>query len=290
MRRAHTFIIAFILLLQGACSPNQEDNQSIDFQNISIITAGSTVSEVVCALGFCNQIIATDLTSSYPSQLQALPSIGYRNQIKAEGLLSLGPDLILAEEGYITADVVAQIKSAGIRYLEFEKPTTLDGTRKIIRDIAALLSAEKEKEQALQTLDSDLVALKKLLDESDTRPRVAFVLARGPETVFIAGEGTFAANIIAMAGATSVGKGFQDFVPLSPEAISQMDPSHIILFESGLESLGGMEGLGKVHGIGQSTAYQNGSIIAMDGNFLSSFGPRLGEAALELAKQLHTEN
>ena len=61
-------------------------------------------------LGLGDRIIATDRTSTYPEKMQSLPSIGYRNQIKAEGILSLAPDIILAEEDYLSDDVLDQLK------------------------------------------------------------------------------------------------------------------------------------------------------------------------------------
>lgn len=65
-------------------------------------------------LGFGDQIIATDITSTYPASMQQLPSIGYRNQIKAEGILAQAPDLVLIEEGYLNPDVVEQLKAAQV--------------------------------------------------------------------------------------------------------------------------------------------------------------------------------
>ena len=40
-----------------------------------IITAGSVITETVCALGDCDKIIASDRTSLYP-EIRNLPSIG----------------------------------------------------------------------------------------------------------------------------------------------------------------------------------------------------------------------
>jgi iron complex transport system substrate-binding protein len=45
-------------------------------------------------------------------------------------------------------------------------------------------------------------------------------------------------------------------------------------------------GLLKVPGIANTNAGRNRKIIAMDGQLLTGFGPRLGKAALELAKRV----
>jgi iron complex transport system substrate-binding protein len=95
------FLLVFLIVGTSACQKASENQTANEFK---IITAGGTISEIVYELGFGDHIIATDITSTYPSSLQSLPSIGYRNQIKAEGILALGPDLLLAEEGYLSEE------------------------------------------------------------------------------------------------------------------------------------------------------------------------------------------
>jgi iron complex transport system substrate-binding protein len=241
----------------------------------------------VHALGWGDQIIATDITSTYPPQMQELPSIGYRNQIKAEGILAMGPEMIVAESGYLTPDVVQQLQSAGIAYHEFPKPTSLEGTRQLITALGALLEASEQAASIVAGLDADLDKLQEFLAGKDAKPRVGFVLTRGPETVFLAGENTFAYSIIRLAGGEPAGQGFEDFVPLTPEALSQMNPEHLLFFESGLELLGGKEGLSAVQGMSQTTAYKEGNVLALDGHYLSGFGPRVAQAALEIAEFIH---
>src|SRR5690348_15282780 len=84
-------------------------------KEIRIVTAGSAMTETVCALGDCNKIIASDRTSLYPPQIQSLPSIGYRSNISGEGVISLKPNLVIAEAGYVDDAALQQIRSAGIR-------------------------------------------------------------------------------------------------------------------------------------------------------------------------------
>ena len=73
----------FLLLNLISCATGEK--KSIELSEggrpQKIITAGGTITEIVYSLGFGDQIIATDRTSTYPKEMQALPSIGYRNQI-----------------------------------------------------------------------------------------------------------------------------------------------------------------------------------------------------------------
>ena len=64
------------------------------------------------------------------------------------------------------------------------------------------------------------------------------------------------------------------------------NPDVILLFTSGLESMGGLTGLLKVPGVAQTNAGRNRHIVEMDGQLLTGFGPRLGVAALELNQKI----
>src|SRR5688572_1287254 len=91
------------------------------FAQARIITAGSAITEIVCELGDCDKIIATDRTSLYPAAVQQLPSIGYRSGINAEGILSLKPTLVIAEKEYVDEAVLQQLTSSGVKLLMIEK-------------------------------------------------------------------------------------------------------------------------------------------------------------------------
>lgn len=276
-------ILLFVFLITGtlACQSPSENQSSNEFK---IITAGGTISEIVYELGFGDHIIATDITSTYPSSLQSLPSIGYRNQIKAEGILALGPDIFLAEEGYLSADVVSQLKASGMEIRFFAKPKAIEDTYIIIDQISEYLDV-KEKGKALsKKVADDLKHLNAFLLENNDRPSMAFVMARGQEMVFVAGEETFAESLMKLSGIEPKGMGFKDFIPLTPEALVSMNPDYLLFFESGLQSIGGMDGVKNIRGIENTTAFKQNQILAFDGQYLSGFGPRVGMAALELAK------
>ncbi len=274
--------LPLILLLCFACGKAATD--TAEPKSRKIITAGGTITEVVDALGFSEQIIATDITSTYPASMKALPSIGYRNQIKAEGILALSPDLVLIEENYLNPDVVDQLKAAQVNIQVFKKPTTVEGTRTLVKELAAFFEVPEKGVEIVEGIDADLAALDTYLKTQESRPKAVFVMARGPETVFVAGDKTFATEIFKMADLEGTATGFDEFAPLTPESLVQMNPDYLVFFESGVQSLGGKEGLAKIQGIDQTEAFKKDQIVALDGQYLSGFGPRVGKAALDLAK------
>lgn len=102
----------------------------------------------------------------------------------------------------------------------------------------------------------------------------------------VAGQGTPLHSMIELAGAENAAAALTDFKPLTPEALLTSNPDVILMFDSGFQSIGGMEGLLKIEGIAATNAGKNKKVVAMDGQFLSGFGPRLGEAVVELHNKL----
>ena len=274
-------LLVFMCIACWSCRKPAESQTDNEFK---IITAGGTISEIVYELGFGDNIIATDITSTYPSSLQSLPSIGYRNQIKAEGILALGPDVILAEEGYLSGDVVSQLKATGVEIRFFTKPKAIEDTYIIIDQIAEYLGVPEKGKSLNYMVSEDLKVLNEFLLENNDSSSMAFVMARGQEMVFVAGEETFAESLMKLSGIEFKGKGFKDFIPLTPEALVAMNPDYLLFFESGLQSIGGIDGVKNIRGIENTTAFKQNQILAFDGQYLSGFGPRVGKAALELAK------
>lgn len=285
MKSLYLFLLPLLLI---ACQQPQEVRTSEEAPS-QFITAGGTITEIVHELGFGRQIIATDITSTYPASMQELPSIGYRNQIKAEGILSLGANVVLAEADYLNPEVIVQLKSAQVEVRIFDKPMKVEETYQLIDDLSGYLEAPDKGKQLKEELRQDIQELESYKAAHPQKARIAFVMARGPETVFLAGEETFAEELFELAGLKNTAQGFKDFVPLSPEALVSMNPEYLLLFESGLATLGGKEGVSNINGITETVAFKEGNIIAMDGHYISGFGPRVGEAALELAKVINEE-
>lgn len=277
-------LLPFSFLILLACTSERQDQKTQVTPEKKIITAGGTVTEIVHALGMSDQIIATDITSTYPASMQNLPSIGYRNQIKAEGILALAPEMILMEEEYLNTDVVQQLRDAKIEIHTFKKPKMVSETFTLVTDLGEVLDQEEKAIEINAQINADLSELQDFLAKENNLPKAAFIMARGPQTVFLAGEKTFAQEIFKLAKIEYPATGFEDFIPLTPESLVQLNPDFLIFFESGLQSLGGLSGLEAIQGMSETKAFQTNQIIALDGNYLSGFGPRVGKAALDLAK------
>ncbi|QNE39901.1 ABC transporter substrate-binding protein [Hymenobacter sp. NBH84] len=266
--------LLFLLLLLAATKLGQAAAPA------RIVSLSGTISEMVCDLGHQADLVGVDVTSTYPAALAKLPKVGHTRSISAEGVLALRPTLILGTTESIKPEVASQLRSAGVSVQLFKQEYSVAGTKKLVQEVASLLGATAQVPALTKKLDADLTKVQK----PTKAPKVLFVYARGTGTMMVAGQGTSVEKVIQLAGGQNAAVGFSDFKPLTAEALVAANPDYLLLFDSGLESLGGKAGLLQVPGVAQTTAGRTGHIIEMDGQLLTGFGPRLGQAAAELAR------
>jgi iron complex transport system substrate-binding protein len=257
-------------------------------QDERFITAGSALSETVCALGDCDKIIATDRTSLFPAQLQQLPSIGYRSSIGAEGILSLKPTLVIAEKDYVEQAVLEQLSSSGVRLIIIDRKLNFNDTKKFITQIAGALGREAEGKKLIAQNETQLAEAKAMLQKTTSSPKVLCVYNRGTATISMAGSDTFA-EILPYVGASNAVTQATGYKPLNTEALIAVNPDYLLMVSMGYESLGGMEGVLKIPGVAQTTAGKKKQIVSLESLKLTNFGPRFGEAVKELVVLLHPE-
>ena len=115
---------------------------------------------------------------------------------------------------------------------------------------------------------------------------------RGLDSLFMAGQGDLSHELFEASGAISGGAAAgvrAPFVPLTAEALVAADPDCIVVFTSGLRTVGGREGLKRLPGISQTTAAADECILDFDGQYLAGGGPRTGAVLMDLLRAFHPE-
>lgn len=272
------------LALISCRQSTHQDTAQLD--SVKMVSINGTVSEILVGLGLEDNLIGVDVASTYPESLQEIPKVGHSRQLSAEGILALGPDMVIGVESDVKPELARQIRSTGITLHLFEQDFSREGARDLIRSIADTLGLEARGDSLLQVLDQDLAAADSLEFQGD-KPKVLFIYARGAGTMMVAGEDTQVEKMIELSGGENAVAGFQDFKPLTSEALVAANPDVILMFDSGFSSLGGVEGIMAVQGVAETNAGKNKRFVEMDGQLLSGFSPRLGKAIQELALKIH---
>lgn len=282
--RLSIFIFLWIYLLGLSYGQPLEDFQKEAkfYSENRIVSLSGTITEILFKIGLGDKIVGVDVTSTFPKEVSSIPKVGHNRNISAEGVISLNPNLILGNANSLKPEVMEQLKQTGVEIKLFEQKYSVEGTEELIRKVCKEMDKAEEADPLIEQIQSSLTKVVPF----EAPPAVLFIYARGAGTLMVAGEETSLEEIIALAGAKNAISGFTDFKPLTPEALIQANPEVILLFESGLQSLEGEEGLMAIPRIAQTRAGKNRRFVSMDGNLLSGFGPRLGDAASQLNKAL----
>lgn len=286
MRRYIYLFAATLSLL--ACNKKETNQSSTDAieneaeQNQKIVSLNGAISEALVILGAESQIIGVDVTSTYPESLKTKATdLGHVRSITAESILSLKPNVVFATSKDVNPTLNEQLKAANVSLKIINQEYSTEGTKNLITEIAKFLKKENYQ-PLLENIDRQIAEIKPF----EKKPKVLFIYARGAGNLMVAGKETPLHHMIELAGADNAAATITDFKPLTPEALLTINPDVILLFDTGLQSLGGIDGLLKVEGISATNAGKNQKIITMDGQLLSGFGPRLGEAVVELHNKL----
>jgi len=251
-----------------------------------IVTLNGALTETVDAFGLGKNIVAVDVTSTYPAYVNTLPKVSKNRSVSAEGLISFNPDIVLAPDGSVSKEIESQINAAGIKLVRIKQVFTLDGTYQFIKDVAVAVNATAKGDILIkQTKDKVSKALARV-KQQPKNTKVLFIYARGPGVMMVAGKSTHIDAIINLAGGKNAVSAFNDFKPYTTEALVEANPDVILMFDFGFSSLGGMDGILKIPGMAQTNAGKNKRIIQMDADLLINFSTRLDQAILQLHSKI----
>lgn len=263
-----------------------------------VIALGGSVTEIIYALGAQDRLVARDTTSSFPAEALALTDVGYVRALSPEGVLSVGPELILAEEGAGPPEAIDVLKTAGIPYVEVPEAYSPEGIVEKIEIVSTSLGVVDQGAAVTDALKADLDKVAALNASVEQPKKVLFILSLQGGRVMAGGQGTAADAIIKLAGAENALQGVEGYKPITDEAITSAAPDVILMMQRGDDKadakLNGGDGAGgakdaalKLPALKTTPAAENDAFVMMNGLLLLGFGPRTGQAALQLHEAIY---
>jgi iron complex transport system substrate-binding protein len=252
-----------------------------------IVSVGGAVTEILYALGLEQRIVAVDTTSLYPPRaLTEKPNVGYMRQLSPEGVLGLGPSLVLAAEGSGPKETIAVLEAASVPFVQIPDHFTGAGIVEKIRLIAQATDAVARGECLAALVDGDLSALTRLRARI-THPRKAvFILSFTNGRPMVAGRATAADGIMTLAGAVNAITGYDGYKLINDEAVIAAGPDAVLAMERASFRLDAQTVF--AHSAFATTpAAAQKALISMEGLYLLGFGPRTARAARDLAIALY---
>ena len=279
-----------LLILVFAAVPIQSGiGEAAGADGNRVVSVGSSITEIVYALGAGDRLIAVDSSSLHLPGARDHPNVGYMRRLSAEPILAMKPTLLLTVEDAGPVTVLDQLRAAGANLVIIPDDPSPEGVIEKVSVIAGALDLEEEGQRLSDRLRQDLVRLGEALEDVERRPSVLFLLSIGRGAPLAAGRDTSAASIIELAGGRNAIDAFEGYKPLSPEAMVGAEPDFLLVTDRTLGLLGGAQDLLSRPEIAATPAGREARLITMNGPLLLGFGPRTPEAIRNLAMGLHPE-
>lgn len=282
----HRSLLAAALALPltlGLTSPARADQSGAD-----VLSIGGSVTEIVVALGQQHRLKARDTTSTYPPDVTDLPDVGYMRALSPEGVLSVGPALILSEEGAGPPEALEVIRGANVEFVEIPDALTAEG---ILNKIRVIGDALEVPDQAATLSEKVATALADAVSDA-ARPfgekkRVLFVLSTQGGRINASGTGTAADVLIRMAGGVNAVSDYEGYKQITDEAVGLAAPDVILMMDRGGDHGVADDELFAMPAISLTPAAQTRSVVRMDGLLMLGFGPRTASAVRDLNAALY---
>jgi len=289
-------LLILCLLISASYGCGRFANPKNDTTGERVVVISPIYNEIIWALGAQDHVVGVDLSSTYPPEIKGVTTVGYHRALSAEGILSLHPTAILTSEGNIgPPQVIEQIKGLNIPIQSFTaKNDSVDGTKALIREIAAFFHKEEKAEELCRNLDSQMAASLEKVKQYTDHPRVAVIHFGRASNVYLVvgkgggGDGGGVSKMIELAGGEMALEktGMQRME--SPEIIAQANPDVVLVTDFGYDRLGGsIDQIKTLPGVETSNAAKSGRIYRVEENQLNYFGPRTGENVAKVAALIH---
>lgn len=255
-----------------------------------VLSIGGSVTEIVAALGQGHRLKARDTTSSYPHEVTNLPDVGYMRALSPEGVLSVGPSLILSEDGAGPPEALEVIRAAGVNFVEVPNTLSSQGIQRKIKIIGKALDVPDRARALAAKVKGDLAkAIQDSARPEADKKRVLFVLSTQGGKINASGTGTAADALIRMAGGTNAITGFAGYKQITDEAVGMAAPDVILMMDRGGDHGIADDELFDMPAIKMTPAAQSRSVLRMDGLLMLGFGPRTAKAVRDLNQALYKE-
>lgn len=255
-----------------------------------IVPLSGSLSEIVFTLGLGTRVVARDITATF-DQAKKLPVVTRNHDVSAESVLSLKPDLVLAEATTGPDEAMRQIRDAGVPVVVVPPARGLDDVGTRIRAVAETLGVPSAGRELTQRSEDRIAAVRKDIPREKKKPRVAFLYLRGSASVYlIGGKESGATSLLEAAGATDAGAASgltKDFTAITSEALAKAAPDAILVMSKGLESVGGIDGLVKIPGVAETPAGVDRRVVSVEDGVLLNYGPRTDQVLRSIVEQLY---
>lgn len=282
-------IIVLAAALISSCRfGNKDEKQG---QETRIVCIAKQYSEIIYALGAQQDVVAVDISSTYPPAIKQLPTVGYHRALSAEGILAAKPTLILHDNNIGPEHVVKQLNDLKIPMKVFGKYNNdIKGTDSLIREMGAYFHREQAADSLCAKLDRDMEQAQQEAKKYKDSVKVLVIhFGQATNVYLLMTRKSVAAKMVAWAGGIMAVDDDKGMKQISAEVIAASDPDVILLTDFGYDRLGTNEKIKELPGVAGTKAARNNRIYRVEEHDLVYLGPRTGENTIHLQQLIHRD-
>jgi len=252
-----------------------------------IVSLAPSNTEIVCALGACDDLVGVTDFDGYPTQVTEVTHVVIRAVVDVEKVVAAQPQLILAAGKLTPAAVIDQLTGLGYAVLSLE-PDSLAA----VYDDIALVGEAIDARPAATTLVASMQARADAVTAAvagAARPRTFYEVGVFEGTIYTAGENSFLSSLISLAGGDPITGDPVSFA-IQLEDLIAADPELILLGDAAYDPSITPAIVAARSGWGEMTAVIDGRIMVMlDDLVITRPGPRIVDGLESLAQAIHPD-
>jgi iron complex transport system substrate-binding protein len=303
---AHRILLTLLLALAACAAPASAPTGSpqptppltltddagraveVPAQAARIVSLAPSNTEIVCALHACDRVVGVTDFDDYPPEVADRAKVVIGAQVDVEKVVAAHPDLILAAGNELTpTPVIEQLSDLGYPVLTLY-PESLD---EVYGDIALVGRAIRETDAAAVLVEQmrQRVDVVTRAVAAAQRPRTVYEVSVFEGVIYTAGDGSFLASLIDLAGGEPV-TGEARSTSITVEQLVSADPQLIILGDSSYDPTITPASVTARPGWGGMSAVHEGHVVPYPDDVVTTRpGPRIVDGLEALARVLHPE-
>ena len=257
-----------------------------------IVSLAPSNTEIVCALGGCERLVGVTDYDDFPAEVAEIDDVVIAAQVDPELVVAAEPDLVLAAGNEITPTaVIEQLDDLGLTVMVVY-PESLDEVYADIELVGRAIDAEPAASDLVSDMRDRVETITAAL-EGVERPRTLYEVFYAEGTMYTAGEGSFLASLVELAGGEPVTGDAQGLI--APEDLVAADPELILLGSASYDPALADEAsaLGVVAarpGWGELAAVADRNVVPFLEDIVTTRpGPRIVDGLEALARAIHPE-
>jgi iron complex transport system substrate-binding protein len=253
-----------------------------------IVSLAPSNTEMVCALDACDALVGVTDFDAYPAQVVEVTDVVIGGSVDIEKVVAAQPELILAGANGLTPNtVIDQLTDLGYPILALY-PNNLDEIYDDISLIGAAIDAGPAAAELVASMQVRADAVAAAVAGAE-RPRVFYEVGLFEGTIYTAGQDSFIASLISIAGGDPI-TGDPVSTAIQLEDLIAADPELILLGDAAYDQSVTPEAVAARVGWADMTAVATGRVVVMlDDLVITRPGPRAVDGLEALARAIHPD-